>query len=124
MRYTVSPGPLYHPVGNRIVSAICTNKKFKKGHSKECGTLLARKVILRDGNTCFYPYKLYCFNSVINQLEAMLTRSGVPEMCEQWRERSSEDDLMADVYDGLIWKDFLKYGDSDFLSAPRNIAFQ
>ena len=110
-------------VGNRIASAICTNKKFKKGRSKECGTLLARKVILSDGKTCFYPFKLYCFNSVINELEAILTRPGVPEMCEQWRECSSEDDLMADVYDGLIWKDVLKYGDSDFLSAPRNLAF-
>ena len=72
---------------------------------------------------CFYPHKLYCFNSIIDQIEGLLKRPGVPELCEQWREREAEDNIMADIYDGSIWRDFLKYKGNDFLNAPRNLAF-
>ena len=108
-------------VGENIVSNICSNKPFKK--SRECGAQLAKKVILSCGKVCFYPYKLYCFNSVIEQVERLLKRPGVPEMCEQWREREVNEDILADVYDGDIWRDFLKYKGTDYLNAPRNLAF-
>ena len=109
-------------VGGQIVSNICTNKPFKKGR-KECGEALARKVVLNSGKVCFYPYKLYCFNSVIDQVEALLKRPGFPEMCEEWRDRHVDDHIVADVYDGSIWKDFLKYKGDNFLNVPQNLAF-
>ena len=62
-------------------------------------------------------YLSQCFNSLIHKVEGLLKRPGVPEMCEQWRER------VADVYDGSIWRDFLKHKGTDFLNAPRNLAF-
>ena len=98
-------------------------KAFTKGRNRECGTPLARKVILGSGKVCFYPHKLYCFNSVIDQIEGLLKRPGIPEMREQWREHEVEDNIMADIYDGSIWRDFLKYKGNDFLNAPRNLAF-
>ena len=55
-----------------------------------------------SGKVCFYPHKLYCFSSVIDQIEGLLKRPGVPEMCEQWREREVDDNIMADIYDGGI----------------------
>jgi len=108
-------------VGDQIVSSLCTYKPFRS--KRECGVALARKVILGSGKVYFYPHKLYCFNSVIDQVEGLLKRPGVPEMCEQWRERQLEDDIIADVYDGSIWKDFLKFKGVNFLNAPRNLAF-
>ena len=60
---------------------------------------------------------------MIDQIEGLRKRPGVPEMCEQWREREVEDNIMADIYDGSIWRDFLKYKGNDFLNAPRNLAF-
>lgn len=108
-------------VGENIVSNICSNKPFKK--SRECGAQLLKKVILSCGKVCFYPHKLYCFNSVIEQVERLLKRPGVPEMCEQWREREVNEDILADVYDGDIWRDFLKYKGTDYLNTPRNLAF-
>ena len=80
-------------------------------------------MILASGKVCFYPHKLYCFKSVIDQVEGLLKRPGVPGMCEQWREREVADDIIADVYDGSIWKDFLNYKPKDYLDAPRNLAF-
>ena len=55
------------------------------------------------------------FNSVIDQIERLLKRPGVPEMREKWRERKVEDNIMADDYKSSIWRDFLKYKGNDFL---------
>ena len=110
-------------VGGRTVSSICTSRPFKRGQKGECGEPLARKVILNSGKVCFYPFKVYCFNSVIEQLEQLLKRPGVPEMCEQWHEHQVEENIVADVYDGSIWSDFLTYKGDDFLNTPRSLAF-
>lgn len=62
--------------------------------------------------------------SFIIKVESLLQRPGLTEMSEQWRKRRVEDDVMADVYDGQIWKDFLKYKGTDFLNAPREERFK
>ena len=84
---------------------------------------MAKKVILASGKVCFYPHKLYCFKSVIYQIEGLLKRPGVQGRCEQWREHEVGDDLIADVYEGSIWKDFLNYKGKDYLNTHRNLAF-
>ena len=64
-------------VGDQIVSSMCTYKPFRS--KRECGAALAQKVVLGSGKVYFYPHKLYCFNSVIDQVEGLLRRPGVPE---------------------------------------------
>lgn len=45
----------------------CIYKVFKKGKGvKECGVRLVKRVVFVDGKECFYLFKVYCFNSVIN----------------------------------------------------------
>ena len=69
-------------IGDQIVSSILyAYKPFRS--KRECGAALARKVILGSGKVYFYPHKLYCFNSGIDQVEGLLERPGVPEMCEK-----------------------------------------
>ena len=92
------PGDCTQRIGGRIVAKRCTHKAFKKGKgSRECGEILAQKVILSDGKEHFYPFKVYCFNSIINQIEAMLKRPGFAEKCELWRERKANDGFYSDV---------------------------
>ena len=110
-------------VGGQIVLIIYSHNPFNKGHVRECGTGSARKVISGSGKKGFYPHKIYCFNSVIDRVEELLERSGVPEMCEQWREHQVDEKIVTDVYGGSIWRDFLKFKENDFLNAPRNHAF-
>ena len=63
-----------------LPKVVHTRLSIKKGkRSKECGTKLAEKVVLSDGKEHFSPFKVYCFNSVINQIEAMLKRPTFPE---------------------------------------------
>ena len=42
-------------------------------------------------------------------------RPGLLDLCEDWRKQNSTD-LYNDVYDGQIWKDFLHYQNTTFLS--------
>ena len=114
---------VHHFFGGQIVSNICSHKPFNKGHVRECGTALARKVISGSGKVRFYPPKIYCFNSVIDQVKGLRKRPGVPEMCEKWRKNQVDETIVADVYDGSIWRDFLKFRGNDSLNAPRNLAF-
>lgn len=39
-----------------------------------------KEVILGSGKVCFYPHKVYCFNIIIDQVEKLLKKPGVPEM--------------------------------------------
>jgi len=132
VKYVVCPScsSLYDPgdctqwIRGNIVAKCCTHKAFKKGKgAKECGAKLAKNVLLSDGKTCFYPFTMYCFNSVINQLEAMLKRPNFAQKCEHWRERNVTDGLYSDVYDGQVWKDFMTYNGKDFLKLPRSLGF-
>ena len=88
--------------------------------NKTCGSKLVKEVILSNGSRHFYPLKVYCCQSIINQLEVFLKRPGFPEKCEQWRQRGSERGVLCDVYDGEVWK---RFEDSDgqlFFAKARN----
>ena len=54
-------------------------------------------MVLGSGKVCFYPHKLYCFNSVIDQVEGLLKRPGIPEKCKQWRERQVDDNSLWEI---------------------------
>ena len=70
-------------------------------------SLSSCKVILKNGATKFYPLRVYCWKSIISQLESILQRTGIPELCEQWRTRQVEESVLSDVYDGEVWKNFM-----------------
>ena len=50
----------------------CTNILFPLGKAKRCGNKLVNKVILKNGVTEFYPLRVYCWKSIISQLENIL----------------------------------------------------
>ena len=50
----------------------CSNILFPLGKARHCNTKLVDKVILKNGIlTKFYPVKVYCWKSVISQLESI-----------------------------------------------------
>ena len=106
--------------GNRVIRH-CQHRKFPR--SRVCGTPLARRVLLSNGHHEFYPHKVYCYNSVIEKLEEMVSRKDFPQQCEAWRQLEREDGYLADIIDGQIWKDFQTHRGKAFLSMPRNYMF-
>lgn len=76
----------------------------------------------QQNKTVFYPYKIYCFNSIIDQLDSILKRPGITDLCERWRNRTVRSGFMADIFDGQVWKDFQTVNGKDFLRKRNNIA--
>jgi len=66
-----------------ILPRHCTNIIFPLGKAKHRGNKIVNQVILKNGVTKFYPIKVYCWKSIISQLEDILQRTGMPELCEQ-----------------------------------------
>lgn len=85
-----------------------------------CDAQLVKKVTLKNNTVKYYPIFYYCYTSIITSIEKLVQRKGVSEKCEKWRSQTVESDLLTDIYSGQLWKNFLKYNDEDFLSAPRN----
>ena len=74
---------------------------------KVCGARLLKEVVSRNGNPKFYPFLVFPYCSVISTLKRMFTRPGFLELCEQTR-LMSPGDLLQDVMDGKIWREFQK----------------
>ena len=95
------------------VSKYCMFKQFVR--SQHCNTLLLKTVEISTGKKLLYPYKVYCYQSLIEQLKNRYNTPGFAAQCEQWR---SESNLLSDVYNGQVWKDFFQ----PFLSNPYHLA--
>ena len=89
----------------------------------KCGEPLLKEVTLKSGGTKLYPFKVYCYNSVIDNLRRFIKRSGFFMKCEMWRNRKVPNGFLADIFDGRVWKEWQVINGEPFLSAPRNFAF-
>ena len=101
---------------------VCFPRHPQKQHRKACGTLLLKTVRTSAGSTALYPRMLYCYKSFIESLQGMLLRPDFLNSCEKWRNRSIQEGCLEDVYDGRIWKEFMSYKGTPFLSVPYNFA--
>ena len=100
------------------IGALTSNSRIQRNVER-----LAQKVILSDGTEKFYPFKVYCYNNVVNQTELLLKCPGFTDKCEQWRQREQVDGIYTDVYEGQIWRDFLEYKGKSFLNDHQSLAF-
>ena len=93
----------------------CRNEILSKSKKVICGSKLVKEVIIKSGSSSskvFYPLKVYCYNSIVNQIEQLLQWPGFPHKCEEWRTRETQDNVLYDVFDGQIWKSF-KWNDGN-----------
>ena len=97
--------------GTRISSKACS--------SQNCNAQLLKRVISISGNKRLYPYKLFCYNSVILSLQKLLLHPGFRDLCESTRNLADGiHHTLWDIYHGKIWNEFLRYNGSDFLVSP------
>ena len=67
------------------------------------------------------PRRTYVYRSIIQSLIAMTKRQGFLEKCDHWRSRVCTEGLMADIYDGKVWKDLMMIDGRPFLAVPNNL---
>lgn len=123
--YPIESCKTYLP-NRTVTSGRCSYIKFRnhpqRTQRNACNTVLMKTVRTSAGTTTLYPRQMYCYKSVIESLKEMIQRPGFIERCEAWRLREIADDVLADIYDGNVWKEFLNPGGVPFLSLPYNFA--
>ena len=87
----------------------------------QCGQLLMKSVKPPSGKSILLPLKTYCYRSLKKSLELLLSRDGFEIDCEKWRNLEKDSEVLADVYDGNIWKTFSSNG-KWYFEDKRNLA--
>ena len=90
-------------------------------YRKKCNTLLFKlnKSVL--GKEVCTPVSLFCYNSIIKGLENFFKRDGFYELCQHWRHLPTSGDVLHDIYDGRVWKDFQVQDGLPLLKSPSTI---
>lgn len=72
---------------------------------KSCGTELTERVLLNK-NYKIRPKLLFPLPSLKMQIATLYKRPEFEELLRKWTKRSIDNEIMADIYDSKIWKDF------------------
>ena len=86
-----------------------------------CAIKLMKEIALK-GKIKYYPRKTYCYYPLKCSLLNILQRKGYLRLCEHWRTREMADGVLADIYDGHIWKEFMTYRGRPVLWQSFNLA--
>lgn len=72
-----------------------------------CGEILLNNVKI-NGKASHLARKTYNYKSLKESGHRLVKKKGFEELytCNHWRNRSSSEDILSDVYNGNIWKDF------------------
>ena len=111
---------------------ICGERKSKKcryimfpnhpfqSFRKPCDFILLNVVKGKNKSESFKPVKVYCYQSLKSAVQRLVSRPGFLDQCELWRDRTSHmsDDILGDIYDGNVWKEFMTYNGKPFLADP------
>jgi len=103
-----------------VLDPICRNIRF----NSTCNTSMVTETRLLSGKVKPVPKIIIAYNSVIKQLQHFMLRPGFMKKLELWRKRVIPANVIADVFDGRVWRDFQSYKNKPFLSKPNNLMFQ
>ncbi|PKB98030.1 hypothetical protein RhiirA5_384246 [Rhizophagus irregularis] len=67
-------------------------------------TALSRPTRLLNGQVSNQPILIYPFAGIQQQLESMYCRPGFENLLRHWVNRTSYGQILADIYDGQVWK--------------------
>lgn len=110
------------PVGERGLK--CDFVRYpnhpQRARRKKCETELMKKVKVGQKYK-LVPRKTYVYYSIIESLKKLIKTPGFLDKCEEWRNRDPPSKWLADVYDGKLWKEWMKYGGIPYLEVPGNL---
>ena len=92
----------------------------QSSHRKKCGKELMKKVKVRQTYK-LVPRKTYVYYGIVQPLKKLVKTPGFLDNCETWRNRKTPDNWLADVYDGNLWKEWMKPGGVSYLEVPGNL---
>lgn len=109
--------------GSIIESKTCchvaTPEHPHRNRRNACGCVLMKRQKTKHG-VVLIPRKVYPYRSIIKSLQVILNKPGYIDLCEEWRHRCANDELLGDVYDGEVWRSFNSEEFNYFLSVPHS----
>ena len=113
---------LYHypecidKVGTTVNSKLCSKVIFKR----RCNAPLLKQVVTSSGSKKLYPFKTYSYYSVVKGLRKLLERPGIPELITEHSKRVGKHQVLSDITDGKIWKEFEVIDGKPYFDNPNN----
>lgn len=103
-------------------TATCSFVRFPRHpHARlraPCGTALMKTVKTSSHRTVYKPIKVFCYSSLINAIQEYVSLKGYLNIFSHWKARVGiPDGVMADIYDGAVWKSFQTVNGQEFLSS-------
>ena len=100
-------------------SVMCKNLMFPNHPQARfrmpCNTMLMNTVKKIGNKIDFRARKIYCYYGLKAALNHLLTRPALLSMCNSWKDRLMEGDIMGDFIDGKVWHEEMeKFADSPF----------
>ena len=99
----------------------CTFVRFSQHQQRRmrepCDYPLIKTVKTVSGKQLPKPIKVFCYKSVIKAIEQLVQRPGMLNILNHWKNRNIPDGVMADIYDGNVWKSFLSIDGKDVLNS-------
>ena len=80
-----------------------------------CNQQLAKEISTKDG-VLYRPLLIYPIISIKDQLKLFYSQKGFEASCRNWINRNINDNYLADIYDGNIWKNFKNPDGNFFIS--------
>ena len=91
--------------GSTIISRRCSYRTHPNSHNS-CQTIFLKTVQLLNGTKRLYPFKTYCYVGFQKALQQFLNRPTFTSLCDHWRNRTTAEGNLQDIYDGNLWKEF------------------
>lgn len=91
---------------------------LRRTQRKPCGTSLFKAVRSKNGDLILKAKRVFCYRPVKKTLEEFLKRPGFGEKCEEFKKEPRDPELLGDIYDGRIWKNFKNAEGEPFFDSP------
>jgi len=94
-----------------------------RNQREPCGTVLLTDKLNIKNELIFVPKKMFPYCSLRKSLARIVYQTDFLLKCEEWRARNGTipSNVMGDVYDGRVWKDFLTDKYENFLQYPGSL---
>ena len=83
-------------------------------HQNRGGGVLLKTVELASGKKLFYPLHIYCYVDIRTSLQMLLRQQEFTVSLDHWSS-SDRQNILRDVYNGCMWKEFLYWNSKPFL---------
>lgn len=102
-------------------SSICNYVEFPNHNTRSPQRCKNQLFYKTTANSTLKPYLEYPYNSIIETLQKFFLRPGFEDMIEQWRNRTTIDGHLFDIYDGKAWNDLKGPDGSSFVGKSRSL---